>query len=270
MASHSILADIARQVAGEEFQIDSIIPDGIDSHSYQPTPQDAARILSADVLILNGLGMEPFLKSILAEVKPTTLIIIATDGIESRKPVSSGSTIVTEPDPHFWMDPIFVKHAAKNIESGFEKIDPKNKSTFAENLNGFDVQLDTLDQWIKDSLSTVPIEKRLIVTNHETLGYFADRYGFTIAGTVLEGSSSDSSVSSKHIQELVTLIKDRGIPVMFIEPTDDVKIAEQVAAESGIILETGLITHGLILNGISMDYIGMMKHNVELIANLGK
>ena len=267
IATHSILADIASQVSGDNFQVESVVPDGVDSHSYQPTPKDIARILSADVLIINGFGMEPFLTPILKEIQEKPLIIIATDGMTPRY-ASSPNDSSANPDPHFWMDPLLVQIYVGNLDAGFSKVAPERSYEFHQNAQVVDRKLTELDTWITAQIENIPPQKRTLITNHETLGYFAVRYGFELAGTVLEGTSSESSASSKHVSELIDLIKRKGVPVIFIEPTDDAKIADEIALETKVKIEKGLLTHSVTLDGTSLGYFGMMRHNIQLILGL--
>ena len=274
IASHSILAYIVDRVAGEHFQVESFVPDGVDSHSYQPTPQDVAKISQARVVVLNGFGFEPYMTDLLTEAGPDITMITATEGITPRFAEGhslkgeQASNVNSEPDPHFWMDPILVKQSAFTISAALAQIDPENAVEYATNATVFGQELDELDRWIVESTNAIPESKRLIVTNHETLGYFADRYGFSLAGSVLEGSSSEAAASSQHLRELISLIKERGISVIFVEPTDDPSVAEQIAQEAGVRLETGLSTHSLVIGGKTAGYVEMMRRNVELLCGV--
>lgn len=274
VASHSILAYVADRIGGGHFQVESFVPDGVDSHSYQPTPQDVARISLAKVVVLNGFGFEPYMSDLLPEAGSDLTIITATEGISPR--IADGhahegesSTIeATEPDPHFWLDPILVKQSAFTISAALAKIDPQNAAEYQKNAKDFGEEMDQLDTWIVEKTTSIPSSKRLIVTNHETLGYFADRYGFSLAGSVLEGSSSEAAASSQHLRELISLIEERKISVIFIEPTDNPTVAEQIAQEAGVRLEKGLSTHGLVIDGKSVSYSEMMRRNVELLCGV--
>ncbi len=264
LASHSILADVAREIAGNTVAIEPIIPDGVDTHSYQPTPQDIARISNADLVITNGFGLEPWMQTVIQEEGFSGTVVEATSGLQPMMETQD------ETDPHFWMDPILMMQAASNIEKGLSSLLPENKDLYASNLGAYTAELKSLDEWIRQVVSEIPIEHRLIVTNHHTLGYFAQQYGFTVAGTILEGTSSESGLSSKHLQDLINLIIAMEIPVIFIEPTDDANIAEQIKEETGVRIETGLNTHSLKINGTQISYLEMVKQDVELLRSLGE
>ena len=264
LASHSILADVAREIAGDTVAIEPIIPDSVDAHSYQPTPQDIARISNADLVITNGFGLEPWMQTVIQEEGFSGMVIEATSGLQPMMET------VDETDPHFWMDPILMMQAASNIEKGLTSLLPENKDLYATNLGAYTAELRSLDEWIRQVVSEIPIEHRLIVTNHHTLGYFAQQYGFTVAGTILEGTSSESGLSSKHLQNLINLIIENDIPVIFIEPTDDASIAEQIKDETGVRIETGLNTHNLFVDGEKITYLEMVRKDVELLRSLAK
>ncbi len=110
-------------------------------------------------------------------------------------------------DPHFWLDPSLVITYVENIRDGLTTADPEGAEVYKANADAYIAQLKELDSWIKSQVETIPSEKRLLVTNHENLGYFADRYGFTIVGTVIPSLSSEASPSAQEMAALVEQIK---------------------------------------------------------------
>ena len=129
-------------------------------------------------------------------------------------------------------------------------------------------QLQELDTWIAQQVQSIPAERRQIVTNHESFGYFADRYGFTIIGTVVPSVSTSSSPSAQQLARLVDQIKATGAPAIFLETGANPQLADQVAAETGVIVVTDLVSHSITPpDGPAPTYLDMMRLNTQAFVN---
>ena len=169
-------------------------------------------------------------------------------------------------DPHFWLNPLNVITYADNIRDGLIQADPDGKDIYTANAAAYTVQLKDLDAWIEQQVSTIPVQNRLLVTNHESFGYFADRYGFTIAGTIIPSVTTGSSPSAQELARLVDQIKASGVRAIFLELGSNPQLAEQVAAETGVKVVTDLYTHSVTPpGGEAPTYIDMMKVDVSKI-----
>lgn len=176
-----------------------------------------------------------------------------------------------EADPHFWLDPNLTIRYVENIRDGLSQVDREGAATYAANAAAYIEQLKALDAWIVEQVQQVPPERRLLVTNHESFGYFADRYGFKIVGTVLPSVSSSASPSAQQLARLVEHIRASGAPAVFLETGSDARLAEQVAAETGAKVVSDLYTHSLTEPaGPAPSYLAMMRHNVTQIVNAMK
>jgi ABC-type Zn uptake system ZnuABC Zn-binding protein ZnuA len=263
LAVESFLADIAQNVAGTRLTVESLIPLGADPHAYQPTPQDAAKVTDADVLILNGANLESFLAPILQNASGKQLVVSASAGLTAR-PDPSGEH--PEGDPHFWLDPNEVVNYVENIRDGLSKADPAGASVYATNAQLYIGKLQTLDAWIKSQVQTVPQAHRLLVTNHETFGYFAERYGFTIVGAIVPSISSGAAPSAQELAALVDQIRSSGAPAIFLETGSNPQLADQIASETGVKVVSDLYTHSLsAATGPAATYLDMMKYDVSTI-----
>jgi ABC-type Zn uptake system ZnuABC Zn-binding protein ZnuA len=268
LAAESFLADIARNVAGERMMVDSLIPLGLDPHSFEPTPSDAARIADSRVLIVNGAGFEAWLDKILQNAGGQRLVIEASGGLPGRKPAANEPP--RDPDhpgdPHFWLDPLKVVHYTENIRDGLTQADPPGKEIYARNAEIYVARLKELDGWIAAQVTQIPPERRLLVTNHESLGYFADRYGFRVVGAVIPSVSAGASPSAQQLAGLIDAIRKSGAPAVFLETGSSPQLAEQVGRETGAKVVSGLYTHSVTApDGPAPTYIDMMKRNVEMI-----
>ncbi len=263
----SFLAEIAQNVAGERVRVETLMPIGIDPHAYQPTPQEVAKIAESQVLIINGAHFEEWLDETLQNAGGTRIVIEASAGLDSRKPTANE---ILDPDhagdPHFWLDPTKTISYVENIRDGLTKADPEGADSYAANAELYIADLVALDNWIMAQVSQIPLENRLLVTNHESFGYFADRYGFDIAGTVIPSTSSEASPSAQQMAELIDAIKRMGIRAIFLETGANSQLANQIAQETGAKVITNLYTHSITgPTGEAPGYIEMMKHNVNLI-----
>ena len=263
LASTSFLADIAQNVAGDRLVVESLLPPGVDPHAYQPRPADAARVASSSVLILNGADYEHFMESILENAGGDRLVVEASAGLTSRPSVSDESSTG---DPHFWLDPNLVITYVENIRDGLSTADPEGAEIYKANAEAYIIELKELDVWIQAQVDTLTSEKRYLVTNHEALGYFADRYGFTIVGAVIPSLSSEASPSAQEMATLVEQIRSSNAMVIFLDAMDNPDLAKQIAKEAKIKVITDLYFESLTAReGFAPTYIDMMRHNTGII-----
>lgn len=260
LTSTTILADITRQVAGDRLNIDSLLPVGSDPHSYQPTPQDIAKVSESKLIIVNGAGYETFLDPLLKNADGQRTLIEASAGISPRKNAQGI-------DPHMWLDPDLVIQYVGNIRDALIQVDPTGEAAYKSNADAYTAALKKLDAWIVEQVDQIPAEKRLLVTNHEAFGYFADRYGFKVIGTVIESLSSDASPSAQQLAALIDQIKASKAPAIFLDASDNATLAQQIAAETGVKVITDLHLESLTDGAPAATYIDLMKYNVTQIVN---
>jgi ABC-type Zn uptake system ZnuABC Zn-binding protein ZnuA len=256
LAVEPFLADIAQNVAGEQFVVGTLIPPGTDPHTFQPTPLDVTKITNSRVLIANGAGLEEWLQEILDNAGGERLVIVASQGL---------SEVSSRPgDPHFWLDPNLVIHYAEEILDGYIFVDPAGEVIYAGNTVDYIAELKMLDSWIAEKVDKIPPQERILVTNHESFGYFADRYGFRIVGTIIPSVSTISSPSAQQMVQLIKAIKETGVQAIFLESGANPRLAEQVAREAGVEVIETLYTHTPFL---ADGYIAMMRYNTQTIVD---
>ena len=170
-------------------------------------------------------------------------------------------------DPHMWLDPNRVVAYVENIRDGLITADPEGADAYKSNAEAYIAQLDDLDAWIVQQVNTVPVEKRLLVTNHEAFGYFAERYGFTIIGTVIPGMSTDAAPSAQQMAALTDQIRSTGAPAIFLGEVENPALAQQIADETGVKVVADLYLESLTDGAPAATYIDMMRHNVSRIVD---
>ncbi len=257
LATTTFLADIAQNVAGSRLVVTSLLPVTANPHEYEPTPKDALAIAQCQVLIVNGLGYEAWLTKLLGAsgLQPDT--VTASDGLQ---PIGS--------DPHMWMDPLNVVRYVENIRDGLSKADPAGAADYAANAAAYIRRLTDLDAWIKQQVAQLPADKRLLVTNHDELGYFAGAYGFKILGAVIPSVTNDAAPSAQQMAELIQTVKGSGAPAIFLDVNENQSLARQIASETGAKVVTDLYVESLSApGGPAPTYIDMMKYDVNTIIN---
>ncbi len=260
VAIEPFLQDIAQNVAGERLTVDVLMPPGADPHSYEPAPRDVAKIADAQVVIINGAGLEMFLERLITTAGGQHRVIDASAGLQSREVDEHESeTHEHESDPHFWLDPNLVITYVENIRDGLSEADPDGAATYAANATTYAAQLQELDRWVAAQVEQIPPERRLLVTDHESFGYYADRYGFRVIGTLIPGVSSMASPSAQQLAQLVDQIRATGAPAIFLASGTNPQLAQQMAQEAGVRLVTDLYTHTP--GPDAPTYIGMIRHN---------
>ena len=277
-ATATFLADVAQNVAGDRFTVQSLVPRDADLHAFQPTPRDVASVSEADLFILNGGGLEETLEETLRTATTDTTFVEASAGITPREP-QEGEPLHEhegeedeadehghEADPHFWLDPTLVITYVENIRDAFIAADPEGETEYTANAEAYIAQLEDLDAWIKDEVATLPEEDRLLVMNHVSHGYFADRYGFRTVGAVIPSVATGESPTAKQLAALTETIRAEGARAIFVELEENPQLADQIAAETGIVVIDGLRDHSLSEpGGGAATYIDMLKYDTQLI-----
>jgi ABC-type Zn uptake system ZnuABC Zn-binding protein ZnuA len=168
-------------------------------------------------------------------------------------------------DPHMWLDPIRVITYVENIRDGFIQVDPEGAEVYKANAEAYIAGLKELDVIISEQVETIPAGRRLLVTNHEALAYFAERYGFEVVDTILPSFSSDAAVSAQQVAKTIESIKSSGAPAILLGEVENTKLAGQIAAETGVKIVEGLYLETLTVGPPAATYFDMMKFNVDTI-----
>lgn len=266
IASTTFLTDFAKNVAGDRLQVDSLLSPGADPHEYQAVPSDVRKIVESTAVIVNGLDYDQFIQPLLDNAGGARLVIIASDGLEARQMKEETGEMVT--DPHMWMAPTRAIKYVENIRDGLTKADPDGADVYEANADAYISQLKELDTWITQQVIQIPQERRLLVTNHDSLGYFAEQYGFTIIGTVVPGISSEAAPSARQMAALIDEIKSTRALAIFLNTSDNPDLADQVAKETRITVVADLYIETLSTSdGPAATYIDMMRYNVTQIVD---
>ena len=258
LTTTTILADVTRNLVGDRFSVGSLLPVGTDPHAYQPVPQDAATIRDSKVLVINGAEYEAFLGPLLENAGGKKELIEASTGLRFR-------TDEQGIDPHLWLDPNNVIVYVDNIREGLTRFDPDGAEVYEANASAYIDQLTELDAWINGQVAQIEPQRRVLVTNHEALGYFAERYGFHVVGAAIPSFSSDSAPSAEELAALIEQVKLFEAPAIFLDASENPDFAQQIAAETGVKVVTDLHLESLTNGAPGATYMDMMRDNVTKI-----
>jgi len=272
VCSTTIVGDVVARIAGEGTGFTVLLPVDADPHAFEPTPQDLVAIARADVVFLNGVGLEQNLDSILGAA--TGRVVSLSDGLdllgfggpnhEGEKPDEHDHG---ETDPHVWFDPTNVGAWVDRIVAVLGDLDPAGEPEYRARAAAYRSELADLDAWIEEEVARLPKESRLLVTHHAVFGYFAARYGFDQIGTVFPGLSSLAEPSARDLAALEEAIVSLNVPVVFVGTTVNRSLAERVAADTGteiVVVYTGSLSGP---DGPAASYLDLMRYDVTAIVN---
>ncbi len=267
----SIVADWVASVGGDHVEVFSIVPVGADPHGFQPGARDVAKVADADLVLSVGLGLEQsWLRDLLqnAARDPGAIVELGQviDPIEFAETEAEAGEEHDDHghglhDPHFWFDPLRVKLVVSDIAARLAALDPGRADAYRANADAYNARLDALHAWTEEQVGAIPAERRLLVTSHDSLGYFAERYGFEVIGVILS-ITTEVEPSAAALTELSDEIREYGMPAVFGETTVSERLADALATESGAVL-VRLYSGSLGTEGSGAEtYIEMVRTNV--------
>lgn len=276
VATTNILADIVSQVGREAIELTQLLPLGADPHTYTATPQDVVAVANAHVVFANGANLEAeFLPKLIQDTGAP--VVYVSQGIELREfgeeehhdgEIGDGHKDSLEGvDPHTWTTPVNVIIFVNHIENALSALDPANTDSYRANARRYRTELEALDEWVKEQIATISADNRKLVTDHETFGYYADRYGLEQSGAVIPGFSTGAEPSARELAALEDAIREYGVRAVFAGTTINSSLAQQVAADTGIQLIT-LYTGSLGAAGSGVEtYIDYVRYDTTAIVN---
>ncbi|TAL07395.1 MAG: metal ABC transporter substrate-binding protein [Chloroflexota bacterium] len=229
VTTSSVFADMARNVGGDRVAVTSLVPKGLDIHTYQVTPADLRAVATADLFVMNGLGLDDWLeKTIRSAGNRAPILKLAVDlpGVV----LLPGDTPDTQ-NPHLWMDVSNGIAYATRIATALEAADPTAAADIAASADAYAKRLSDLDAWVRDRIATIPEADRRFVLFHDALPYFARAYGLTIVGVAVEAPGQDPSAGE--IAALIDRIKATGVKAIFSEAQFPTALVDQIARETG-------------------------------------
>lgn len=224
----TVIADMARNVAGEAAEVVSITKPGAEIHNYQPTPRDIIKAQDADLILWNGLNLELWFQRFFANLSDVPSATVS-DGVE---PIGIGEGPYTgKPNPHAWMSPSDALIYVDNIAAAMAAHDPDNAETYRANAEAYKAQITDAVTPLRETLASVPAERRWLVTSEGAFSYLARDFGLREA--YLWPINADQQGTPQQVRKVIDLVRANGIPAVFSESTISPDAAKQVARETG-------------------------------------
>ncbi len=281
VATTTQVADMVREVGGPGIEVDQILQPNTDPHDYEPRPSDVEAFADADVVFRSGGDLDDWSGQLIedsgsrAEVVDLSVglpVVLegdhdhAGDGGGETEGVGSAGEAADEADPHWWHDPVNVVAATAVVEDSLSSADPSASPDFRTGARAFQARADRIDRQIARCVSSIPPAQRKLVTDHDALEYFANRYGLEIVGTVIPALTSEAQPSAGDLAELERTIEEQGVKAVFPESAYSPDLAEAVAADTGASTEYSLYGDTLGPEGSGADtWAGMIERNADSI-----
>jgi ABC-type Zn uptake system ZnuABC Zn-binding protein ZnuA len=258
VATTTVLADMVEQVGGKDVDVVSIVPKGGVVETFDPSPRDIAAISEADLVVMNGLGLDNWLERVVDSAAPDVPVVRLGENLPGTEYIGEGSGT----NPHLWLDVSNGVRYAERIRDALVTADPARADAFRVGGDAYVARLQELDGWVREQVATIPPENRKLVSFHEAFPYFAQAYGLEVVGSVVGVPGQDPSAGE--IAALVDAIRASGARAVFTEAGFNPALAQSIATEAGVRVESGLYNDSL--GDPPVDtYEGLIRHDVERI-----
>lgn len=265
VATYSIIADMTENIVGDKAEVYSMVPIGTDPHMYDPLPKDTSKVSSADLVFYNGLNLETgkgWFQDLLDVTNKQDVAFAVSDDVSPMYLSEKGKE--TQIDPHAWLD---IQNAIKYVDTITKRViekDPDNKEFYLTNQTEYVKQLNELDQYAKETVETIPQEKRILVTSEGAFKYFSKAYGFESA--FIWEINTDSQGTPEQMKRIINIIDENQVPALFLETSVNPKTMETISNETGVPIHSKIFTDSLAKKGEEGDtYIKMIKWNIDKV-----
>lgn len=297
VTSFSILGDLVSQVGGDRVSVHALVGADQDAHVFQPRPSDAARLSRAQLVVVNGLGFEGWMTRLIESANYRGPVRVASQGMAhplqgaggdnghdqdhghaqghardhvqekdagpssaAGKAADSNAGHLPAIDPHAWQNPLNVVSYVRNIAQALAEVDPAHAGDYGQRAEAYVLRLQELDQWITQQMQTVPEANRTVITSHEAMRYFGQRYGIRFLAP--QGVSTASEPGAREVARLIRQVRDENVTALFLESVTNAALLQQIAAEAKVQVGGRLYSDALSgPQGPAPDYLSMMRHN---------
>jgi zinc/manganese transport system substrate-binding protein len=261
VATTTQVADFAKVVGGDRVRVTGLIKPNVDAHDYEPSPADLDAIARADVVLQNGVGLEEWLDDTIKSSGFQGPVVDTSQGVALRRDEGG------EPDPHIWQDPRNAQLMATNVERALAQAAPGAAPQLEANLAAYQRELEALDAEVARQIGSLANKK--LVTNHDAIGYYIDRYGLEFVGSIIPSADTSAELSGRDVRDLVAKIRQSKVKAIFSETSLPPRTAETIAREAGVkVVEGDDALYGDSLGPPGSDadtYVKMIRHNTATI-----
>ena len=257
VATTTQVADLTRSVAGNDIAVKQILQPNADPHEYEPRPSDAEAVANAKLVIRSGGDVDDWLKGVIDQAGGKASVVTLIDHVQRR-----GG------DPHWWQDPRNGIKAVLAIRDALVRTDPRHAAGYRARAAAYEAKLARLDKGIQTCVAKLPSNQRRLVTSHDALGYYADRYGFKVIGAAIPSLSTQAQPSGKQTQQLVDQIKGEQVAAIFPESSLNPKLEQAIGRDAGAKVGGALWADSLGPEGSSgATYAGSLEANTRTIVS---
>lgn len=270
VATTGMVGDIVKEVGGDRLNVTTLMGPGVDPHLYKASEGDVERLDEADVVFYSGLHLEAKLAEVFEKMGDSIVTVPVTDLIPRSELHVVGSGESTY-DPHVWFDVSMWSDATESVRRTLVEVDPTHADEYNARAEAYQLELTALDDYVRAEASSIPEDKRVLITAHDAFGYFADAYGFEVKG--LQGVSTATEAGTGDVQSLANFIVANKIPAIFVEssvsPRTVRALQEAVRAQGYDVQIGGSLFSDAMGNPGTFEgtYIGMVTHNIDTIAH---
>ena len=259
VALTTVLAEIAREVGGDQAEVAGLVRPGVDPHAFDPSAADLRAMMDADLVLASGLQLESYLDRLVAKIGPAGKVVVVGEALPAVLALPGG-----EKDPHWWHSIDNVLFATGLVRTELARLRPASAGVFARNADAYRQRLRALQAWVTDELAKLPPPQRQLVTSHDAFGYFARDYGFTVHA--ITGLSTDGEPDARQLARLIDLLRREHIRAIFAESSVNSSLVANLVAETGVRLGGTLYADGLgPADSDGATYEAMYRHNVRTI-----
>ena len=266
-----MITDIVRNVGGERVAVRGLMGPGVDPHLYKPSAGDAIRLGNADIIFYGGLHLEGRMAELFEKIELTGKPAVAVSRDIDPKRLRQPPEFEGKYDPHIWFDVSLWQSATRTVAAALTSLDPNSAALYAANASAYLAKLETLDQYARSQIATIPAAQRVMITAHDAFGYFGQAYGMEVRG--LQGISTASEISAADVQGLTEFITSRKIKALFVEssvPESTVRAVQEAVRSRGheVLIGGELFSDAMGAEGTPEGtYIGMVTFNVDTIVS---
>lgn len=258
VATTTVFADLVAHVGRERVEVSSLVPKGGDVHTFDPTPSMAVQVANAQLVVMNGLGLDEWLQRLVTESGARASILVLAKDLPGAQYVGGN-----DPNPHLWLDVSYAEAYVARIRDALSSVDPPGAATYRANADAYRTELQQLDAWAKSTMGAIPAGARRIIAFHDALPYFARAYGIEIAGIILPAPGQDPSAG--YVAALIDTIRRTQVRAILSEVQFSPALAQTIASETGVKLVSDVYDDTLGDSPVD-SYEGLIRWDVSEIA----
>lgn len=267
----TMITDLVKNIGGDAVEVEGLMGAGVDPHLYKASEGDVSKLFTADVIFYNGLHLEGKLVEVFEKMESSNKVTVPLGEFLNKTELIGSEYFASNYDPHVWFNIEYFKEFAEKVTEVLQEADPENRELFQKNKEKFVAELSVLEAWVKETVETLPKEKRILVTAHDAFNYFGKAYGFEVVG--LQGLSTATEAGVQDVQKLSSFIIENKVKAIFIEssvPRRTIEALQQAVLSKNHEVEIGGSLYSDALGNAGTPegtYIGMFRYNITTIVN---